>query len=124
MRRRRGSKVQSVSLSNNTVESHIADLSLNINDEVVARMKKAGKWSYQLDESTDTGKNAQLMVYVRYEGDTDLEEQFLFCTPLTTTATGTDICNVVDSFQQNEGINLEHCVSLHTDGAPVVLGAR
>ena len=51
------------------------------------RIKKTGKWSYQLDESTDTGKNAQLMVYVRYEGKTDLEKEFLFCTPPTTTAT-------------------------------------
>jgi len=43
------------------------------------------------------------MVYVRYEGDMDLEEEFLFCTPLTTTATGADIFNVLDNFQQ-EGI--------------------
>ena len=54
-------------------------------------VKKAGKWSYQLDQSNDTGKNAQLMVYVRNEGDMDLEEEFLFCTPLTTTTTGADI---------------------------------
>ena len=101
------SKLQCVSLSNDTVKSRIADLSLNIKNQVVARMKKAGKWSYQLDESTDTGKNAQLMVYVRYEGDMDLEEEFLFCTPLTTTATGADIFNVVDNFQQEEGINWE-----------------
>ena len=87
-------------------------------------MKKAGKWSYQLDESTDTGKNAQLMVYVRYEGDTDLEEEFLFCTQLTTTATGADIFNVVDNFQQKEDINWENCVSLCTDGAPAILDAR
>ena len=59
------SKLQSVSLLNDTVNSRIANLSLNIKNQVVARMKKAGKWSYQLDESTDTGKNAQLMVYVR-----------------------------------------------------------
>ena len=50
------SKLQSVSLSNDTVKSCIADLSLNIKNQVVARMKKAGKWSYHLDESTDTGK--------------------------------------------------------------------
>ena len=118
------SKLQSVSLSNDTIKSRIADLSLNIKNQVVARMKKAGKWSYQLDESTDTGKNAQLMVYVRYEGDMDLEEEFLFCTPLTTTATGADIFNVVDNFQQKEGINWENCVSLCTDGAPAMLGAR
>ena len=118
------SKLQSVSLSNDTVKSRIADLSLNIKIQVVARMKKAGKWSYQLDESIDTGKNAQLMVYVRYEGDMDLKEEFLFCTPLTTTATGADIFNVVDNFQQEEGINWENCVSLCTDGAPAMLGAR
>ena len=94
------SKSQFVSLSSNTVKSRIADFSLNIKDQVVALMKKAGKWSYQLDESTDTGKNAQLMVYVRYEGDTDLEEEFLICTPLTTTATGTDIFNVVDNVKK------------------------
>ena len=70
----------------------------------IARMKKAGKWSYQLDKSTDTGKNSQLMVYVGHEGDMDLQEEFLFCTPLTTTATGADIFNVVDNFQQKEGI--------------------
>ena len=52
-------KLQSVSLSNDTVKSRIADLSLNIKNQVVARITKTGKWSYQLDESTDTGKNAQ-----------------------------------------------------------------
>ena len=98
--------------------------SLNIKNQVVARMKKAGKWSYQHDESTDTGKNAQLMVYVRYEGDMDLEEEFLFCTPQITTATGADIFNVVDNFRQKEGINWENCVSLCTDGAPAMLGVR
>ena len=94
------SELHFVSLSNNTVKSRIADLSQNIKDQVVGRMKKAGKWSYQLHESTDTGKNAQLMVYVRYEGDMDLEEEFLFCTSLTTIATGADIFNIVDNFQK------------------------
>ena len=74
-------------------------------------MKKATKWSYQLDETTDT-ENKLLMVYVRYEGDMDLEDEFLFCTPLTTTATGADIFNVVDDFQQ-EGISWENCQLMH-----------
>ena len=105
------SKLQSVSLSNDTVKSRLADLLLNIKNQVLARMKKAGKWSYQLDESTDTRKNAQLMVYVRYEGDVNLEEKFLFFTPLTTTAIGASILNVVDNFQQQEGINWENRAS-------------
>ena len=50
-------KLQSVSLSNDTVKSRIADLSLNIENQVVAQIRKARKWSNQLDESSDTGKN-------------------------------------------------------------------
>ena len=64
------------------------------------------------------------MVCVRYEGDVDLKEESLFCTLQTTTATGADIFNFVNNFQQEEGINLENCVSLCTDGAPAMLGAR
>ena len=48
----------------------------------------------------------------------------MFCTPLTTTSTGADIFNVVDNFQQEEGIIWENCVSFCTDGAPTILGAR
>ena len=47
----------------------------------------------------------------------DPEEEFLFCTPLTTTATGADIFNVMDNFQQEQ-------VCLCTDGAPAMPGAR
>ena len=61
------SKLQSVFLSNDTVKSHITDVPLSTKNQVVSRMRKAGKWSYQLNESTDTGKNAQLVVYERYE---------------------------------------------------------
>jgi len=117
-------KMQSISLSDNTIRSRIVDLSLDIKDQVVARMKKAGKWSYQLDESTDVGNDAQLMIFGRYEGETDLEEEFLFCTPMKTTTTGADIFNVVDNFQQEEGLSWENCVSLCTDGAPAMLGVR
>ena len=67
-------------------------------------MKKMVKWSYQLDEPTDTGKDAKLTVFVRYEDETDLEKEFLFCTPLATAATGTESFNVADNFKQKEGI--------------------
>ena len=43
-------KLQSVSLSNDSVKSRIADLLLNVKKQEVAQMKKVGKWSNQLDE--------------------------------------------------------------------------
>ena len=62
------------------------------------------------------------MIYLRYEGD-KIFKKSLFCTPLTT-ATGTDIFNVVDNFKQKKGINCKNCVSLCTDSDFVMLGAQ
>ncbi|XP_076049459.1 zinc finger BED domain-containing protein 5-like [Oratosquilla oratoria] len=117
-------KIETVALSNNTVRSRIVDMSLNIKDEVVKRMKAAGKYSYQLDDSTDVGNNAQLMVFVRYEGSVDLEVEFLFCSPMGTTTTGTGIFATIDKFQKEEGLSWEDCVSLCTDGAPAMTGVH
>ncbi|XP_077966629.1 zinc finger BED domain-containing protein 5-like [Styela clava] len=117
------SKLPSVSLSNDTQKSHRRPF-IEYKKPSGCPDEKSGKWSYQLDESTDTGKYAQVMVYVRYEGELDLEEEFLFCTPLTTTATGADIYNVVDNFHKKEGVDWKNCVSLCTDGASAMLGAR
>ena len=86
-------------------------------------MKKARKWSYQLDESTDTGKNVQLMVYVSYEGDTDLEKESLLCTPLSTTATGANIFNVVPNFQKKKTLTGK-IVSAYALTALLMIGAR
>ena len=71
------SKLQSVSLSSDTVKSRIEDF-IEHKKPIVAQMKKVGKWSYQLDQPTYTGKNAQLMVYVRYQGDMDSKKNFYF----------------------------------------------
>ncbi len=117
-------KIQVIPLSNDTVRNRIIDMSMDVKDQVVARMKAAGTYSYQLDESTDIGSGAQLMVFVRYEGSDDLEEEFLFCAPMSTTTTGADIFNVVNNFQQQQGLSWEGCVSLCTDGAPSMLGVR
>ena len=64
------------------------------------------------------------MVFVRYDGKMDLEEEFLYFTSLATTATGADIFNVVDYFQQKDGIRWENCVCVCTVNAPAMLGAR
>ena len=97
-------KLHFVSLSNNTVKSRIANLSLNTTKQVVTRKKKAANWSYQLGESTKTGKDAQLMVFARYKSGMDLEEEFLLCKPLVKTATGADIFNVVDNFNKKKAL--------------------
>ena len=58
-------KLDSVSLSNNTVKRRIEEMSVDIADQVIAGVKdsKFG-FALQLDESTDVTNCCQLLVYV------------------------------------------------------------
>ena len=117
-------KIESIPLSNDTVRARISVMSNDINDQVIISIKAAGQFSMQLDESTDLTKNAQLLVYARFPGSTDLEEAFLFCRPLLTTTKGLDIFELVDSYLKDSGLNWNQCFSICTDGAPAMLGCQ
>ncbi|XP_068250344.1 SCAN domain-containing protein 3-like [Palaemon carinicauda] len=78
----------------------------------------------QLDESTDISDDVQLLVYVQYQGKSDIEENFLFCKRLETTATGEDLFKLVDSFIKEEGLRWDQCSSVCSDGASAMPGAR
>ncbi|KAG7161284.1 ZBED8-like 6 [Homarus americanus] len=53
-----------------------------------------------------------------------MEENFLFCKQLETTTTGEDLFKLADSFIKEENLRWDHCFSVCSDGAPVMLGAR
>ena len=57
-------KLAAISLSNNTIQRQIRDLSLDIKSQVVQKIKTAlfGLFAIQLDESTVLSLCAQLMV--------------------------------------------------------------
>ena len=78
----------------------------------------------QLDESTDVSHDPQLLVYVMFQGTSDLMEEFLFCKPLIITTTGQDLFNMVDCFFKDEGLMWSQCFSICCDGAPAMLGTR
>ena len=61
-------KLNSVSLSNDTVKRRIHDMSDNISNEVTTAVR-ASKYGFtmQLDESTDVTNCGQLLVYVRFK---------------------------------------------------------
>ena len=56
-------KLAMVPLSDNTIKQQIK-LSVDILQQTIAAAKRSGKFSLQLDETTDIGNNAQLMVFV------------------------------------------------------------
>ena len=117
-------KIQTIPLSDNTINRRIQEMSGDIKEQVVAAIKGSGKFSLQLDEFTDVSDDAQLLVYVRYQGKSDIEENFLFCKRLETTTTGEDLFKLVDNFIKEEGLKWDQCYSVCSDGAPAMLGAR
>ena len=84
-------KLAMVPLSDNTIKRRIEELSVDILQQTIAAVKRSKNFSLQLDETTDIGSDAQLMIFVRYRTADDYVEQFLFCRPLTRYTTGEEI---------------------------------
>ena len=88
-------------------------------------MTVSGRFSIQLDESTDVrGNISQLMVFVRYIHDGKILDDFLFCRGLASRTTAHDVLKVVSDFFTTEGLSWENVVGICTDGSPVMLGSR
>ena len=98
-------KLETVSLSNNTVKNRIQEMPIDIADQVISSVKdsKYG-FSMQLDESTNITNNAQLLVYTRYTTQNyDAETELLMSKELSSTTKGKDAFEVLyNFFKQNE----------------------
>ena len=85
-------KIESVPLSDNSIKCRIDLISDNILAQLIVALKKAGIFSLQTDESVDIADcYPQLMVLVRYRGEDDILEEFLFCNALSSSTTAEDI---------------------------------
>uniref|UniRef100_K7FPI3 BED-type domain-containing protein n=1 Tax=Pelodiscus sinensis TaxID=13735 RepID=K7FPI3_PELSI len=84
-------KVEAVPLSNNTVTCRIHDLAADIKKELIFRLHLCDAYALQLDESTDVAGLAVLLVFVRYNFNSSIEEDLLLCEFLQTNTTGENI---------------------------------
>ena len=96
------SKINKVSLSNNTVKSRIADMACDIKSQLIENIKASPVFGIQLDESVDCANLSQLMVFVRYIRNKTIEEDFLFCRPLETTTNASDVLKLVEDFYRRK----------------------
>jgi hypothetical protein len=69
-------KVAQVPLSNCTIARRIHDLAHDLVDHLTEHIKLAKYFSLQLDVCNDVANMAVLMVYVRFEHEGDLKEEF------------------------------------------------
>ena len=117
-------KMRQVSLSNNTVQRRIADMSEDVKQQVFDEINQSPLFAIQLDESTDVNSCAQLLVFAKYMHKGDLKEEFLFCSDLETTTKSGDILAKIESFFISGGLQWEKLIGVCTDGAPAMLGSK
>jgi len=100
-------KLDLVPLSDNTVSRRIHDLASEVKKILIQRIQQSRFFAIQLDESTDVTNFAQLMMYVRYEYEQAVEEEFLFCESLPSRTTANEIFKKVDDFVVADELNWE-----------------
>uniref|UniRef100_UPI00358ED38C zinc finger BED domain-containing protein 5-like n=1 Tax=Myxine glutinosa TaxID=7769 RepID=UPI00358ED38C len=119
-------KFNQTTLSNNTVQRRIADLSSDIKEQVIAEIKDAafGLFSIQLNESTDVSSCSQLLAFVRYVKGDSIKEEFLFCRSLERNTRAVDVMEKVTEFFDHEELNWHNLCGVCTDGAPAIQVAK
>ena len=118
-------KINSISLSNNTVQQRIDEMSVDILQQVISDIcRLESGFAIQLDESTDVTNCAQLLIFVRYVGKEGVKEEFLMNVALKTTTKGDDIFQMVNSFFKQHGLKWENLRDCTMDGAPARLGQK
>ena len=117
-------KLESVSISNNTVKNCIEELSVDISEQVVSEVKDSKYGFIQLDESTDVTNNAQLLVYVRYTQDNSVKTELLMSKELSGTTKGKDIFEALENLFKINEIDWRKLIGCTTDGAPSMLGHK
>jgi hypothetical protein len=89
-------------------------MSEDIEEQLLARIKCSPKFAFQMDESTDVGL-AQLLVFVRFCIERNIQELFMFCLPFSERCTGSDIFKAMNDYFTAEDISWANCVGTCTD---------
>jgi hypothetical protein len=117
-------KMRHVSLSNNTIQRRILDMSADVLEQILSEIRASPVFSFQLDESTDVSSCSQLLVFVKYIHLEDIKEEFLFCRALKTSTKNEDVMVMIRSFFETKELQWENLCGVCTDGAPAMLGSR
>lgn len=92
-------------------------MSNNIEQQLVLKRQECTYFALQVDESTDITNIVQLLVFVRFDYNEEVIEDFLFCKPLESNSTAELMFKVIDEYVLIVGIPWSKCVGLCTEGA-------
>ncbi|XP_058141430.1 SCAN domain-containing protein 3 [Dasypus novemcinctus] len=116
-------KVAQVPLSNDTIARRIQELANDMEDQLIEQIKLAKYFSLQLDECRDIANMIILLVYVRFENDDDIKEEFFFSVSLPTNTTSSELYEAVKNYIVNKcGLEFKFCVGICSDGVASMTG--
>jgi len=114
----------SVSLSRTTMQRRIGDIAGNITKQLQDRASSFCYFSLALDESTDVGDVAQLLVFVRgVDCNFEVTQELAGLSSMHGQTTGLEIFNNVKLTVENLGLPWTLLAGVTTDGAPAMLGS-
>uniref|UniRef100_A0A3Q2PQY9 Uncharacterized protein n=1 Tax=Fundulus heteroclitus TaxID=8078 RepID=A0A3Q2PQY9_FUNHE len=115
-------KLNVTQLSDNTIQRRISHMGADVRQQVVDSVRESPAFSLQLDETTDVANCAQLMVYVRYVKELNVNEEFLFCHHLPSRTTAEEIFKFLNDFMRENVVDWGRCCGVSTDGARAMRG--
>ncbi|XP_076061598.1 zinc finger BED domain-containing protein 5-like [Oratosquilla oratoria] len=118
-------KMKQISLSDTTISRRSVMLADDMREQHVKKLRLASSFGIQLDETTEIGGEAQLIVYCRFP---DLEEKtivehYLCCPQLGLETTAHNIFQKLYDFIVEEGIDRSKCKSVTSDVAKAMVSA-
>lgn len=111
-------------------------LAKNIQDSIVANVKRCKVYGIMFDETSDVSSNSMLSIVIRYFDDNNkIREDFLGFFSIFEMAkklynmdepkiTGEVLGNLVKYIIESFGLRLENCISIGTDGASMLVSKR
>ncbi|XP_037355949.1 zinc finger MYM-type protein 6 isoform X3 [Talpa occidentalis] len=119
-----GDKMKTIPLSNNTIGHRIDELSADIEDQLIEKVRESKWFALQIDESSEVSNTTFLLCYIRFiDYDcSDVKEELLCCIETLSQITGFEIFELVNKYITSKSLNWKHCVGLCTDGAASMIG--
>ncbi|GFW39736.1 zinc finger BED domain-containing protein 5 [Trichonephila clavipes] len=109
-------ELQSIPLSNDTVSRRIDDIAEDVKQPLFGKLRDK-LFSIQLDEATDSNKDAHCIAYVRFWDGMSAVEDLPFGKPIKLKATAIALFDSLNNFTNEANIEWENCVGICTVGA-------
>ena len=121
--RNEAKRIDSVPLSDDTVNDRIADIANGILSQFIAQIQDSScRISFQFDETTDIKLISQLVAYVGFVKGNAIVDDFLFCQERKERTRAKDVFDLVNPFLRENSMSWNKVGSVSTNGAPAMFG--